>query len=484
MKLFKRKNHEAVAENTVNNSQSNWDNMSSVSFNRNAGEQVKSAELSSSERQQKKIIAAYALGSDYYGSVIRSDGRDIGDNVLNDGMNKLASGQISRNEKNNFLKRIKSPISDERDFDRVLDSVSTKHEKRILAAFSSAGFNNYDNVSVSDIKTFRNEYPTPMDFEEASAAFLDNIEKGNGPEERREYESAMESFKRKLYGKQNEYWNQMKEIDKVANAFSSVEVQPQRDERMNSTRYENERSSEWTPGDTGLYQTSKGQVSRITPESIWTGELRADGLCQDSYFGDTNQQLFGVFDGVGGENGGRDAALTASNTIKELSSNYNMNRPEDLASALNRASENISYLDSGKSTGVLAKVVNRDGRPALIYATAGDSRLYVVDKKGSARLLTVDEGVGNHITNCLGYKRDCVKQFGEVQLNEGDKVVLCSDGITGDFEPDLMTEEKLGGIVHHSRNAAEAAKNLTIEASKKDDRTAIVFAPDFNKLYN
>lgn len=484
MKLFKRKNREAAAENTVNNNPSNWDDMSSVPFNGKVGEWTKTDNLYNSERQQKKILAAFALGSDYYGSVINSDGKNIGDNVLNEGMNKLANGLVNDREKYDFLKKIKSPISDENDLDKVLNTVNSKHEKRILAAFSNAGFDNYDNISESDIKSFKNEYPTPMDFEAVSAAFLDNIEKGNGLEKRREYEAAMESLKKKVYGKQYEYWNQMKEIDKAANAFSSVEVQPQRDESLYNTRYENERSSEWLPGDTGLYQTSKGQVSRITPESIWSGELRADELCQDSYFGDTSQQLFGVFDGVGGENGGRDAALTASRTIKELSSNYNMNRPEDLADALNRASENISYLDSGKSTGILAKVVNHDGRPALIYATAGDSRLYVVDKKGSARLLTVDEGVGNRITNCLGYERDCVKQFGEVQLNEGDKVVLCSDGITGDYEPDLMTEEKLGGIVHHSRNAAEAAKNLTIEASKKDDRTAIVFTPDFSKLYN
>ena len=35
MKLFKRKNREAVAENTLKNNPSNWDNMSNVSFKGN-----------------------------------------------------------------------------------------------------------------------------------------------------------------------------------------------------------------------------------------------------------------------------------------------------------------------------------------------------------------------------------------------------------------------------------------------------------------
>lgn len=479
MGIFK-KNHETTQENQVSQS-NNWDSVSDISFG-NEQEAKKGEEISNAERQQKKILAAFATDPSHYGEIIRTKNVEISDDVLNYSMTRLSNGEVPYDEKAGFLKRIKAPISDEGNFDSVLDSLSSKHEQRILAVFGSAGFNNFGLINTDDIGVFKNHYPTPLNFDAASSRFLDQIERDNGKQKRQEYESAMESFKWKVYGKRYEYYKQMCELDKIAGTPKDSTERLKHDMRMLGVRYENERNFEWVPGDTGVYQTSKAQAPRITPESVWTGELRADSYCQDAYFGDPTKQLFGVFDGVGGENGGRIAAVTASRTIGEINSRFDLKSPEDLAKALNQASVNISHLESGKSTGILARVVKHEGRPSLIYATAGDSRLYVVNKRGEARLLTIDEGVGNRITNCLGHSSDCVKQFGEVALQEGDKVVLCSDGITGDFAPDLMSEGRLGYIVHHSRNASEAAKNLTIEASKKDDRTAIVFAPDFNNL--
>lgn len=492
MSLFKRKS-ERVGDRQPNSEVSGWDSMSDVAFAGQRETVNNSSEKLSSERQQKKIIAAYALGADSYGSIINSNGDSISDDLLNAGMMRLSNGEVPYKDKHDFLVRIMSPISNESNFGNVLNGLNSKHEKRILAAFGQAGFSNFENINVDDIKSFKQEYPTPMDFEETSVAFLNLIEHQNGPQKRREYEQAMESFKKKIYGKQNEYWQQMKYLDKVAGSSKDVNREWRRNEtefalgadinrpseRLTDVRYESERSSEWIPGDTGIYQTSKSQVGEMTPKSVWSGELYADDKCQDAHFENREQQLFGVFDGVGGEKGGRDASLTASGAIREVSSQYNLQTPEDLASALNYASRKISQLESGKSTGVLSRVVERDGRPTLIYATAGDSRLYIVNKQGQAKLLTIDEGVGNRITNFLGNSGDTVSQFGEIPLHEGDKVVLCSDGITGDFAPDLMSEAKLGNIVHRSRNASEAAKNLIIEASKKDDRTAIVFAPKF-----
>ena len=67
------------------------------------------------------------------------------------------------------------------------------------------------------------------------------------------------------------------------------------------------------------------------------------------------------------------------------------------------------------------------------------------------------------------------KQYGEVELHQGDRVVLCSDGITGDYGSDLMSDRELGFIMSRSTDALEASKNLIASARKNDDRTAIVF---------
>ena len=53
--------------------------------------------------------------------------------------------------------------------------------------------------------------------------------------------------------------------------------------------------------------------------------------------------------------------------------------------------------------------------------------------------------------------------------------MLCSDGITGDYGDDLMSDAEMASIVRGARTPDDAAKNLVALARKKDDRTALVF---------
>ena len=69
-------------------------------------------------------------------------------------------------------------------------------------------------------------------------------------------------------------------------------------------------------------------------------------------------------------------------------------------------------------------------------------------------------------------------------LGSADRIVLCSDGITGDYGEDLMSERELGFIVSRSRDARNASQNLIAGARKKDDRTAIVFGEFWKRCYN
>jgi serine/threonine protein phosphatase PrpC len=143
---------------------------------------------------------------------------------------------------------------------------------------------------------------------------------------------------------------------------------------------------------------------------------------------------------------------------------------------LDEASRRVSSdSDAGYATGTLAKVINRpDGKKAVMYAQVGDSRLYVIHPDGNAELVTKDEGFENKITNALGHdsEKTCV-QFGYREIKSGDKIMLCSDGITGDKGDDLMSEEEVGRTVA-GVDTASAAQALVHQARKFDDRTAIV----------
>ena len=310
-----------------------------------------------------------------------------------------------------------------------------------------------------------------MDFDAAASEFLDRIEWFSGQQKRQEYEQAMASFRQKVFDKREEYWQRIKALEDEARRAYGY-----RDPEV-------ERSSEWQPGETGFWQTSRRQAKegKVTRENI-DGGLWADNLCEDSYLVRGDQSIRGVFDGAGGHAGGREASNHTAAVVNWCCDKYILESGSNLAWALNYANEMVTNNErAGYSTAALTKVVEKDGRLKLAYALVGDSRIYVVDKNSVARQVGHDEGYMNIVTNVIGliddeHPRNCTWQFGEVDLRKGDRVVLCSDGITGDKPEELMSDQELGEIVRRSRNAEDAAKNLIASARKNDDRTAVVFS--------
>jgi serine/threonine protein phosphatase PrpC len=102
-------------------------------------------------------------------------------------------------------------------------------------------------------------------------------------------------------------------------------------------------------------------------------------------------------------------------------------------------------------------------------------------KDGTVAQVTQDEGEGNRITNALGMPMNegdfIVKQWGDIGIRDGDKFMLCSDGITGDYGDQLMGNDEIGQIMSKAKSPSEAAMRLTAAARKHDDRTVIVFEP-------
>jgi len=501
---------------------SDWD-MSDVSYAGNL-EQTRAAEdLSSQEqearkkinaqRQQRKIIAAFLAGENGNADIksINAHDANISEDDRGHFLDMLAHGQISEAQKRDFIDHINGPLVGHTSAE-VHDRLNDKHEKRILAALGGRGFEHWQYTAGGDVEDLLKKYPSPFDFQPDATAFVDVIRRNNGDEKGDQYAASLDTLMTKIYGKKYEYFKQLDELDKEATERHRAQVAPdlghaayartrrrrvqnremssdylvadvaqnENFAREASKNAEQERNQEWMPGRAGSYQISRRQTrTEIINRATIDQGLRADDKCEDSLYVDEHLRVYGVFDGVGGEVGGRQASQLASRTVGGLMHEETVRSGFDLARILNKTNEKIvNTPDIGKTTAVLARMVEQGGQKYLAYASVGDSRIYVVNAHGDARQVTRDEGEGRFVFNILGDgddPTDTVRQYGEIPLTPGDRVVLCSDGITGDYGDDLMSDSQLGSIVSQARSPLDAAKNLISAARKKDDRTAVVF---------
>src|SRR3989442_8833972 len=175
--------------------------------------------------------------------------------------------------------------------------------------------------------------------------------------------------------------------------------------------------------------------------------------------------LFIVADGMRGHAAGEVASEIAVDTISNV---YYQDDSDDVAVSLlhaikpanasihQRAAENM--LRSGMGTTCVAAVLR--GNMAYI-ANVGDSRAYFlrgsqvkqisqdhswVAEQVRAGLLTEDQArthaQRNVITRCLGTQAEVDIDVFQEELNDGDSLVLCTDGLSG-----LVSEEELQRIV-------------------------------------
>jgi serine/threonine protein phosphatase PrpC len=60
----------------------------------------------------------------------------------------------------------------------------------------------------------------------------------------------------------------------------------------------------------------------------------------------------------------------------------------------------------------------------------GDSRAYLLTDGATLRPLTRDHGLGGYITQALGLDRSMVPEVTHLDLATGDRLLLCTDGLT------------------------------------------------------
>ncbi|HEY6537564.1 MAG TPA: protein phosphatase 2C domain-containing protein [Candidatus Dormibacteraeota bacterium] len=196
---------------------------------------------------------------------------------------------------------------------------------------------------------------------------------------------------------------------------------------------------------------------------------------QDRSLIDPKLGLFGVFDGVGQYQRSGEAAQLASEVIQESCRAQGTDPMAALMTGCARAEGLIRERQLGATTATVAWV--RDDR--LWFISVGDSRLYLQpDAISRLSQVTTDEGEGPILFNVLGEERPrpgstIVRQHGQLPIRSGAKLVLVTDGVTGDYPPDLLTVADVASGLRFEV-PQRAAESLVAMARKHDDRTALV----------
>jgi protein phosphatase len=200
--------------------------------------------------------------------------------------------------------------------------------------------------------------------------------------------------------------------------------------------------------------------------------------------------LFAVADGMGGHRGGEVASHLALDTVEAMHQRGEGTLADQVREA-NRAVFERSSKDrsvAGMGTTLTAALVDGEG---LHLAHVGDSRAYLL-RAGSLRQLTDDHTLVNRmvkageitraeadvhphrnvVTRSVGTEPDVPVDEQSVALLEGDRILLCSDGLTG-----MVTEDQIQAILESTDDAQQAADRLIRAANRAggiDNITAVV----------
>lgn len=189
--------------------------------------------------------------------------------------------------------------------------------------------------------------------------------------------------------------------------------------------------------------------------------------------------LYVVADGMGGHRGGQVASQVALETMETLATEGRSSLAEHVRKA-NRAVWDRSEEDeqlSGMGTTLTAARI--EGASALI-AHVGDSRAYML-RDGALRQLTTDHTLvarmvksgeiteaeadvhphKNVLTRALGTDQEVEVDEDSIALEDGDRLLLCSDGLTG-----MVTEDQIQAILENSDQPQQAADRLVKAANR------------------
>ena len=224
------------------------------------------------------------------------------------------------------------------------------------------------------------------------------------------------------------------------------------------------------------------------------GRMRTNN--EDSYL--SEPPVAAVADGMGGHNAGEVASAIA---IEELTALKGMGpwpneraATDDLKRAIVRATRRIREMAAGdrelNGMGTTLVAVLEDGS-SVHLANVGDSRAYLL-RQGELTQVTVDHTLVQElvddgrlspkdaerhpqrsmITRALGVDREVEIDLFTYKLQPGDRLVLCSDGLSDVLNPAQIRNALLR--VRDPQQAAERLVAMAVEGGGPDNVTVIV----------
>jgi PPM family protein phosphatase len=207
------------------------------------------------------------------------------------------------------------------------------------------------------------------------------------------------------------------------------------------------------------------------------------------------EPLFAVADGMGGHAAGEVASATAVHALEAAFTEHTPAGLAEAARAANRAVWDQAQTDSelrGMGTTLVAlALVGEPGSEELAVANIGDSRLYLL-RLGELVQVTTDHSLVGELvaegsiteaeaeihprrhvlTRALGVDPDVGVDLLTVDLHQGDRFLLCSDGLSRE-----VTDDQAASVLRRLADPEEAAKELVSQAKDhggNDNVTVVV----------
>lgn len=236
--------------------------------------------------------------------------------------------------------------------------------------------------------------------------------------------------------------------------------------------------------------TDIGKKRKLNQDFVYVSETSVGNL----------PNIFIVADGMGGHNAGDYASkCTVETMVREIRGCFEKNPVRILGKAIRMANDQIrrkakedSSLYGMGSTVVAATCLGH----YLQVANVGDSRLYIINDEirqitrdhslveEMVRLGSIDRAAArNHpdkniITRAIGALDTVEIDFFHEELEPGDIILICSDGLTN-----MLEDETIGSILRERISLEERAGKL-IEAANDNggkDNIAVILIDVFSK---